>query len=264
LITAKMSSHWQKLLLLSFCLTCHCTRLDWGSDPDLVLEDELIQGREKVRLMLLLVGENRSLTCELAFAKDPVDYTDLIWRIDGRVVDDGKFGGLKEEFNGEMFLEEHLRIGVVTKEMAGSSITCEYSKGQFGTRVEAILQVFDPEIEVKSPRSLKLTFRDIASTGQEVVGSDTNLGRRLHQKIKEMLGNKTTIHSDDTAYFVEVTKAHGCKKLRYLNPIVRNRFKKVKNSQPFHDDSKDACRLTDLCSNECTNVANARRQPFTP
>jgi len=150
------------------------------------------------------------------------------------------------------------------KKMSGSSITCEYSKGQFGTRVEAILQVFDVEIEVKSPSSLRLTFRDIASTGQEAVGSDTNLGRRLHQKIKEMLGNKTTIHSDDTTYFVEVTKAHGCKNLRHLNPIVRNRFKKVKNGQPFHGNSKDACRLTDLCSNTCTNVANARRQPFTP
>jgi len=261
-----MLSHWQQLLLLSLCWTCYCARLDWGSDPDLVPEDELIQGREKVRLMLLLVGENRSLTCELAFAKDPVDYTDLIWRIDGRVVDDGRFGGQKEEFQGEMFLEEHLGIGVVTKEMAGSSVTCEYSKGQFGASVEAILQVFEIEIEVQSPRSLKLTFRDFSSPSQEVVGSDTNLGKRLHQKIKEMLGNKNIIHSDDTGYFVNITKAHVCAKkyLRYLNPTVRNRFKKVENGQTFHDNSKDACRLTDLCSNKCTNAANARRQPFTP
>jgi hypothetical protein len=49
--------------------------------------------------------------------------------------------------NCEKFLEDHLIIDNITAEMDGSTVSCEYSKGQYGGSVEAICRVFHGEIE---------------------------------------------------------------------------------------------------------------------
>ena len=108
--------------------------VDWDSDPDFVMEEKLIQGREKVRLMVVILGERKQLKCDIAFAKEPVGQ--IVWRVDGRVVE--RTTRRAESYSGELLIEETFDFNV-TKDLARSSIACEYTKGVFAVRVEAII-----------------------------------------------------------------------------------------------------------------------------
>ena len=88
-------------------------RVDWEDDPDLVEEEEFIQGREKVRLMIAMLGERKKLSCQIAFAQEPLGQ--IVWRLDGQVIN--PTSSMNETFSGEIFIEQTYEFDV-TKELA--------------------------------------------------------------------------------------------------------------------------------------------------
>ena len=58
-------------------------QMDWGDNQNLVEESDPIQGRENIKLMVAMVGDNIDLECQVAFTSMPV--SDIRWKIDGKL-----------------------------------------------------------------------------------------------------------------------------------------------------------------------------------
>ena len=138
-------------------------QMDWGDNQNLVEESDPIQGRENIKLMVSMVGDNIELECQVAFTSMPV--SDIRWKIDGKL-QNSEYVPIVETKNGEVFVEAHLNITNIEEEMDGSTVSCEYSKGQYGGGVEAVLRVFRLEIEISEQvcdtlvGDIKLLFKE--------------------------------------------------------------------------------------------------------
>ena len=131
------------LSFFSLVLLCvSCEQMDWGDNPNLVEESDIIQGREHIKQMVVLLGDSIDLECQVAFTSNPA--SKIQWKIDGKPETKVKNTSNITK-NGEVFMEEHLVIANLTKSMASSTVSCEYSKGLYGAGVEAILRVFTLE-----------------------------------------------------------------------------------------------------------------------
>ena len=179
-----------------------CEQMDWGDNDYLVAESDTIQGRENIQLIVAMVGDSINMECQVAFTSTPV--SQVRWRIDGKLEtkDDVPIQVTK---NGEVFIEDHLRLDNITAEMDGSTVSCEYSKGQYGGSVEAIFRVFQLEIELTDKncnsldKDIKLVFRENnrSSPAEETV--DEKIKARISE-ITNLKPNQIT--ADKSGYWV--------------------------------------------------------------
>ena len=120
-------------------------QMDWGDNQNLVEESDPIQGRENIKLMVAIVGDSIDLECQVAFTSMPV--SDIRWKIDGKL-QSSEDTPIVETKNGEVFVEAHLNITDIGEEMDGSTVSCEYSRGQYRGGVEGVLRIFRLDIEI--------------------------------------------------------------------------------------------------------------------
>ena len=156
-------------------------QMDWGYNADLVEEADTIQGREHIKLVVLLEGDSIDLECQVAFTSNPV--SEIRWTVDGKGVDNTNDATVVTR-NGEVFVEEHLRIDV-TAEMDGSTVACNYSKGQYGASVEAVFRIFKMKIELSEDicnacdGEVKLVFKESTRASQPCANNKVQQSKRL-------------------------------------------------------------------------------------
>ena len=177
-------------------------QMEWGDNPDLVEESDPIQGREHIKLMVLLVGESIDLECQVAFTSKPV--SEIRWKIDGKR-ENKKDDPIVETKNGEVFVENHLKIGNITEDMDSSTVSCEYSKGQYGASVEAVLRIFKLEIETSQyvckpcKEIVKLTFKESKRSSP----AEETVDKLIKAKISEIT-KSDKISVDSSGYSVSL------------------------------------------------------------
>ena len=189
-----------RLSFFSLVLLCvSCEQMDWGDNPNLVEESDTIQGREHIKQMVVLLGDSIDLECQVAFTSKPA--SKIRWKIDGKPETKVKNTSNITK-NGEVFMEEHLVIANLTKSMASSTVSCEYSKGHYGAGVEAILRVFTLKIIISKENwkncegEAKLVFRE-RNRSSPAEGS-------VHKRIKTRIYNLTksnNITVDNSGYY---------------------------------------------------------------
>ena len=140
-----------------------CEQMWWGDNIFMVDESRPIQGREHIKLVVVMEGDSIDLECQVTFTSK--NFSEIRWKLDGKfeAKDDAPINITK---NQEVFLEDHLKIDNISRNMAGSTVACEYAKGQYGGSVEAIFRVFQLEIEVSEGTcntlsgDIKLVFKE--------------------------------------------------------------------------------------------------------
>ena len=217
--------------------------VDWDSDPDFVMEEKLIQGREKVRLMVVILGERKQLKCDIAFAKEPVGQ--IVWRVDGRLVE--RTTRRAESYSGELLIEETFAFNV-TKDLARSSIACEYTKGVFAVRVEAIIRVFELNIVSSTESCTTCDSCNLKVSAVEVHNPETpefNVKRRIEDKVRKFNDQDKTLEGFGNLYSfmsqVETTildQIKVCDNLKILRKCCRHYF------CSYHDKQSEC----DLCT----------------
>lgn len=175
--------------------------MDWGDNPNLVEESDTIQGREHIKLMVLMVGESIDLECQVAFTSEPV--SPIRWKINGKKKEKDD-DPIKFDYSGEVFVEDHLRLVNITEDMDSSTVSCEYSKGQYGASVEAVLRVFKLETteEYKCNEcTVSLTYKEIKRSSP----AEDSVDKRLKAKIEDLYENAVReIKVDSSGYFVKL------------------------------------------------------------
>ena len=155
-----MLSRLRLLLLLSSVMS---EQMDWGENRYLVDESVTIQGREHIKLAVVMLGGTIDLECQVAFTSEPV--SKIRWKMDGKLTDDAE-KQTKEIKNGEIFVEAHLKIVNITADMDGSTVSCEYPMGQNCARIETVFRVFSAELDIPEEvcnthaGDVKLTFKE--------------------------------------------------------------------------------------------------------
>merc|ERR1712106_365574 len=118
--------------------------MEWGLNPNMVDEENAIQGREHIKSLVVMVGETTELVCQMGFTSQPV--SKIPWKLDGRPKYKTE-NQTEDSKKGDVFVEDTMRIDI-TEEMDGSTVSCEYSKGQYGGSVEVIIRVYKLQINL--------------------------------------------------------------------------------------------------------------------
>merc|ERR1712106_1320135 len=118
--------------------------MEWGLNPSMVDEEEVIQGREHIRALVVMVGESAELVCQVGFTTQPV--SKILWKLDGRPKYKTE-NQTEETKKGDVFVQDTMNIDI-TEEMDGSTVSCEYSRGQYGGSVEVIIRVYKLQINL--------------------------------------------------------------------------------------------------------------------
>jgi len=190
------------LVVFSSIYSALSEQMDWGYNADLVEEADIIQGREHIKLLVLLERDSLDLECLVAFTSNPV--SEIRWTVDGKGINNTDDATVVIR-NGEVFVEEHLRIDNVTAEMDGSTVACNYSKGQYGASVEAVFRVFKMEIELPEDicdtcdGDVKLLFRGSNRTSP----AELNVDKRIKDKIRAVTKTQE-IQVDNSGYSISL------------------------------------------------------------
>jgi len=118
--------------------------MEWGLNPNMVDEENAIQGREHIKALVVMVGESTELVCQVGFTSQPV--SKILWKLDGRPKYKTE-NQTEDSKKGDVFVEDSMRIDI-TEEMDGSTVSCEYSRGQYGGSVEVIIRVYKLQINL--------------------------------------------------------------------------------------------------------------------
>jgi len=118
--------------------------MEWGLNPNMVDEEDAIQGREHIKSLVVMVGESTELVCQVGFTSQPV--SKILWKLDGRPKYKTE-NQTEDSKKGDVFVEDSMRIDI-TEEMDGSTVSCEYSRGQYGGSVEVIIRVYKLQINL--------------------------------------------------------------------------------------------------------------------
>eukprot|EP00092_Neocalanus_flemingeri_P105720 GFUD01135535.1.p1 GENE.GFUD01135535.1~~GFUD01135535.1.p1 ORF type:complete len:268 (-),score=38.60 GFUD01135535.1:50-853(-) len=164
----------------------------WGDNPDLVDQSNPRQGKEDIKLMVSLVGDNIDLQCLVVQARQPV--RNINWKINGGLVNTPDSQTVIS--NGKVFaeIEDHFKIDNITEDKDGSKVSCEYSKGHNADRLTAIFHVLEAEIVTSGDvcdncnGDVKLAFESKGSSSGEA-----NVERRIKSRIADM----TNTNSDE-------------------------------------------------------------------
>ena len=205
-------------------------QMDWGYNADLVEEADTIQGREHIKLVVLLEGDSIDLECQVAFTSNPV--SEIRWTVDGKGVDNTNDATVVTR-NGEVYVEEHLRIENISAEKDGSTVACNYSKGQYGASVEAVFRVFRMAVELSEDLcdtcegDVKLVFKESTRASP----AEANVDKRIKDKIGEVTKSQE-IQVDNLGYSVSLP----------LNTVMSSRFLKEDVKLARNGITQDQCR----------------------
>ena len=230
-------------ILILPVLSVFCERMDWGDNPDLVEESDTIQGREHIKLMVLMVGESIDLECQVAFTSEPV--SPIRWKINGKKKEKDD-DPIKVAYSGEVFVEDHLRLVNITEDMDSTTVSCEYSKGQYGASVEAVLRVFKLETSEEykcNDCKVSLTYKEIKRSSP----AENSVDKRLKAKIEELSENAVNeIKVDSSGYFVDIPLAIVlAKKLIKSEDILMKKLEKCQQDRGsgwFQQTEVDFCK----------------------
>jgi len=220
------------LVVFSSIYSALSEQMDWGYNADLVEEADIIQGREHIKLLVLLERDSLDLECLVAFTSNPV--SEIRWTVDGKGINNTDDATVVIR-NGEVFVEEHLRIDNVTAEMDGSTVACNYSKGQYGASVEAVFRVFKMEIELPEDicdtcdGDVKLLFRGSNRTSP----AELNVDKRIKDKIQAVT-KAQEIQVDNSGYSISVHLTSEVSVRYGITCLCRTEYRDVKG-KPLHN-----------------------------
>jgi len=236
------------LIVILPVLSVFGERMDWGDNPNLVEESDTIQGREHIKLMVLMVGESIDLECQVAFTSEPV--SPIRWKINGKKKEKDD-DPIKFDYSGEVFVEDHLRLVNITEDMDSSTVSCEYSKGQYGASVEAVLRVFKLETTEEyrcNDCKVILTYKEIKRSSP----AEESVEKRLKAKIEELFENNVNdIKVDSSGYTLKLPlRTVLDKKLIKNEDALMKKLEKCKQERrgwrnPFPDTEVDFCKIPD-------------------
>ena len=231
---ATLWGFFMKLLALSSVL---CEQMDWGENPDLVEESNPIQGREHIKRMVLLVGDNIDLECQVDFTTQNV--SEIIWKIDRKLVNNNAITyPIVEKKNGEVFIEEHWKMNNISEDMDGSTVSCHYAKGQYTDSRKAILQVFKLEIETSEEvfktgqGSVKLVFKE----SKQPSPGEANLAKRIKEKIAKMINPEITEDKSEYSATLPISNIKDNQAILAMKPRI------IKDGISVTDTLEQCCR----------------------
>merc|ERR1712106_1210824 len=157
--------------------------MEWGLNPNMVDEENAIQGREHIKALVVMVGESTELVCQVGFTSKPV--SKILWKLDGRPQYKTE-NQTEDSKKGDVFVEDSMRI-VITEEMDGSTVSCEYSRGQYGGSVEVIIRVY--KLQINLPQEACDTHKGYAKLlfkkSKKSSPADKNVRDKIVSKIAE-------------------------------------------------------------------------------
>ena len=168
--------------------------MEWGFHPAMVDEVDIIQGREHIKGMVVMVGESIELECQVGFTNQNVSH--IIWKVDGKTQNKTSLQ-IEESKKGEVFIKDHFKLSNIDEVMDGSTISCEYSKGYYGGSVEVNLRVYKLNIELTEEvcyakeGEAKLSFTRCKKTSP----SDENIKSKIVSRIVKMTNGTVQIQN---------------------------------------------------------------------
>eukprot|EP00092_Neocalanus_flemingeri_P004324 GFUD01004649.1.p1 GENE.GFUD01004649.1~~GFUD01004649.1.p1 ORF type:complete len:317 (+),score=49.52 GFUD01004649.1:130-951(+) len=206
------------LMLLGLCSVL-CEQMDWGDNPDLVDQSNPDQGREHVKLMVALVGDDIDLQCQVHLTSEPVSA--ISWEIDGHPENSQKEPVVTTK-NGKVFIEENLKIPNITEEMDDKSVKCRYAKGQYTGSQEAILHVFKLEIEISKEvcdaceGDVKLVFKESVKSSP----GEANVQEQIQSKITEMTSQTPQVDQAEYTLTLPFATVQANKQILAMRPTT--------------------------------------------
>eukprot|EP00092_Neocalanus_flemingeri_P011850 GFUD01012779.1.p1 GENE.GFUD01012779.1~~GFUD01012779.1.p1 ORF type:complete len:305 (+),score=88.90 GFUD01012779.1:157-1071(+) len=210
-------------------------QMDWGDNPDLVEEANIIEGRENYKIMVVIEGENTDLECQVLSTSEPV--SDIVWKIDGKEEKPEEKPILSYAY-GEVFMQSYFKMSSISRDRDGSTVSCNYARGQYGGSVRAVLAVFKVEICQAGDGKVRITFMEAGRKSPR----ETYVEDRIKAKISKIMG-KIKIMTENKEYYVTVPyrKLEQNKNLINLQPWL---------SQAKKDDI--ACTTTNITPTNVT------------
>eukprot|EP00092_Neocalanus_flemingeri_P010554 GFUD01011370.1.p1 GENE.GFUD01011370.1~~GFUD01011370.1.p1 ORF type:complete len:304 (-),score=63.32 GFUD01011370.1:319-1230(-) len=176
-----------------------CFRGYFEDNQDLVKESDLIQGREHIKLMVVIAGDTIDLKCNVISTKETV----ITWKTNGEIESKPDTQIVTTQ-GRKSKREDKFEIANITEEMDGDRVSCEYWNSLSEGRVEAILQVFKLEVETSEEvcdtcqGEVNLVFKK----GKRNLG-DVNVEERIKTKIAKITKAKAVeIYGDNSEYVV--------------------------------------------------------------
>eukprot|EP00092_Neocalanus_flemingeri_P002396 GFUD01002562.1.p1 GENE.GFUD01002562.1~~GFUD01002562.1.p1 ORF type:complete len:476 (+),score=94.20 GFUD01002562.1:97-1524(+) len=202
----------QNLLFVMLTLsTVLAEQMQWGDNPDMVEEANDIEGREKDKIMVVIEGEDMDLECQVLSTSDPV--SDIRWKIDGKEENTEDQPIISTAF-GEVFIESHLQMSNISRDRDGSTVSCNYAKGQYGGSVEALLAVFKMDfcncgggnVTIKTNEEERSSlFRILFMEAGRGSPGERNVDKRIKAKITNItFTDEDQITSENGEYSVTV------------------------------------------------------------
>eukprot|EP00092_Neocalanus_flemingeri_P017460 GFUD01018888.1.p1 GENE.GFUD01018888.1~~GFUD01018888.1.p1 ORF type:complete len:245 (+),score=73.60 GFUD01018888.1:64-798(+) len=173
-------------------------QMDWGDNPDLVEEADTIEGRENYKIMVVIEGENIDLECQVLSTSEPV--SDITWKIDGKEVKPEEKPTLSYAY-GEVFMQSYFKMSSISRDRDGSTVSCNYARGQYGGSVRAVLAVFKMEICQAGDGKVRITFMEAGRKSPR----ETYVEDRIKAKISKIMNQgKIKIMTENKEYSVAV------------------------------------------------------------
>eukprot|EP00092_Neocalanus_flemingeri_P069083 GFUD01084565.1.p1 GENE.GFUD01084565.1~~GFUD01084565.1.p1 ORF type:complete len:320 (-),score=90.03 GFUD01084565.1:6-965(-) len=208
-------------------------QMDWGDNPDLVEEANTIEGRENYKIMVVIEGENIDMECQVLSTSEPV--SEIAWKIDGKEVKPEEKPTLSYAY-GEVFMQSYFKMSSISRDRDGSTVSCNYARGQYGGSVRAVLAVFKMEICQAGHGKVRITFMEAGRKSPR----ETYVEDRIKAKISKIMG-KIKIMTENNEYSVTVP----------YRRLEQN--KNLINLQPWLSQAKkDACTTTNITPTSVT------------
>eukprot|EP00092_Neocalanus_flemingeri_P028573 GFUD01031029.1.p1 GENE.GFUD01031029.1~~GFUD01031029.1.p1 ORF type:complete len:298 (-),score=87.42 GFUD01031029.1:6-899(-) len=212
-------------------------QMDWGDNPDLVEEANIIEGRENYKIMVVIEGENIDLECQVLSTSEPV--SDIVWKIDGKEEKSEEKPILSYAY-GEVFMQSYFKMSSISRDRDGSTVSCNYARGQYGGSVRAVLAVFKVEICQAGDGDFRITFMEAGRKSPR----ETYVEDRIKAKISKIMG-KIKIMTENNEYSLTVPyrKLEQNKNLIDLQPWLSQAKKDECTTTNITPDSPDSTRL---------------------
>eukprot|EP00092_Neocalanus_flemingeri_P033245 GFUD01036152.1.p1 GENE.GFUD01036152.1~~GFUD01036152.1.p1 ORF type:complete len:326 (-),score=86.75 GFUD01036152.1:715-1692(-) len=187
-------------------------QMDWGDNPNMVEEANYIEGRENVKIMVVIEGEDIELECHVLSTSYPV--SEISWKINGKEEKTNEQPIISTAY-GEVFIQSHLQMSNISRDRDGSSVSCNYAKGQYGGSVRAVLAVFKMQFCQAGGGNVRVVAKE---AGRDRPG-ETFVEDRIKDKIRNITGeHKVMLENGEYSVTVPYNSLIGNNKLVELHP----------------------------------------------
>eukprot|EP00092_Neocalanus_flemingeri_P028576 GFUD01031032.1.p1 GENE.GFUD01031032.1~~GFUD01031032.1.p1 ORF type:complete len:911 (-),score=155.86 GFUD01031032.1:100-2832(-) len=187
-------------------------QMDWGDNADLVEKIKYIEDRKNVKLLVVFEGEDIDLECQVFYTSEPVG--NIVWKIDATEEETNKKPILSYEY-GEVFIQSHLQMSNISRDRDGSTVSCNYAKGQYGGSVRAVLAVFMMQFCQAGGGDVRVVANE---AGRDSPG-ETFVEDRIKDKIRNITGeHKVMTENGEYSVTVPYNSLIGNIKLTHLYP----------------------------------------------